>query len=174
MKSLKQYHIPFTGLKTGKHQFDFDVDELFFNEFEYSLVKKGRLKVNLDLDKQATMLILDFSIAGEIYLSCDVCLADFPTPVNITERQIVKFGEEDIDETEEIMVLNRNEHEIDVSGLIYEFINLATPYISRCENEGKTPWCDMEMVEKLKALSEKEAINTGDPRWEALKKIKNN
>ena len=47
LKSLKQYSIPFTGLKIGQHQFGFDVDSTYFNEFEYSLVKKGLLKVNL-------------------------------------------------------------------------------------------------------------------------------
>ena len=176
MKSLQEYRIPFKGLKAGKHDFRFEVGEAFFNEFEYSLVKSGKLIVDLELDKQETMLILVFKINGEIYLNCDVCLANYPSAVSIEERQIVKFtGDEHLeDDTEEIIMLSRNEFEIDVSWLIYEFINLAVPYISRCGDEGNTEWCDKEMIRKLSELSgsNKEENNTDDPRWEALKNIK--
>lgn len=176
MKSLQQYRIPFTGLKTGKHQFELDVDKRFFDEFEYSLVKDGQLKVELELDKQETMLILAFHITGDIYLNCDVCLADFPSAIDVKERLIAKYDDEDLeDDTDEIIVLNRNDHEIDVSVLVYEYINLAVPYISRCADEGNTRWCDKDMIAKLKELSgakEEEQTNSADPRWEALKKIK--
>ena len=177
MKLLQEYRIPFTGLKLGKHTFDLAVSEAFFQEFEYSLVKNANLKVELELDKQETMLILLFHITGEIFHTCDVCLSEFPSSVEINERQIVKFGGEDVEgDTEEIIVLNKNEHEIDVSTLIYEYVNLAVPYISRCEDAGNTQWCDKEMIEKLKKLStkEEEENDSADPRWDALKKIKNN
>ncbi len=179
MKSLQQYSIPFTGLKLGVHDFEFEVNDAFFSEFEYSLVKHGSLKVSLELDKQETMMILHFHISGEMKLGCDVCLADYPYSVKIQERQIVKLnGDNDLeDDTEEIVVLKRNETEINVATLIYEFINLAAPYISRCADEGNTEWCDLEMISKLQQLApgpkiveEKEEI--ADPRWEALKKIK--
>lgn len=178
MKSLEQYGIPFTGLKLGIHQFDFVVEDAFFEEFEYSLVKSGTIKVELELEKQETMMILNFNITGEIKLACDVCLADYPYHVVIQERQIVKLnGNEDLeDDTEEIIVLKRNEVEINVATLIYEYINLAAPYISRCEDEGNMAWCDREMIAKLEELApgskEKEEIKDEDPRWEALKKIK--
>ncbi|MFA6944942.1 MAG: DUF177 domain-containing protein [Pedobacter sp.] len=176
MKSLQQYSIPFTGLKPGIHQFEFEVDDAFFKEFEYSLVKSGKLNVDLELEKQETMMILQFHISGEMKLGCDVCLADYPYPVEIKERQIVKMnGNEDLeDDTEEIIVLKRNENEINVATLIYEYINLAAPYISRCEDEGNLDWCDREMIAKLEQLAPgaKEEIEDADPRWEALKNIK--
>ncbi len=175
---MQQYRIPFTGLKIGKHNFDLEVNEDFFQEFEYSLVKNGKLKVALELDKQETMLILQFHITGETFLTCDVCVSEFPTSVNIQERQIVKFGPEGTEaDTEEILVLNKNDHEIDISPLIYEYVNLAVPYISRCEDVGNTRWCDKEMIQKLNKLSGSDQENRNqdaDPRWEALKKIKNN
>ncbi len=178
MKSLQEYHIPFTGLKEGKHQFDFQVDQSFFDEFEYSIVKNGDLKVEMELDKQETMLVLQFFIKGQIFLNCDVCLSDFPASVEIKERQIVKFTDDENleDDTDEIIVLGKNEHEVDVAPLIYEYINVAVPYFNRCEKPGETEWCDKEMLEKLDKLSgdqTEEEINEADPRWEALKKIKN-
>jgi uncharacterized metal-binding protein YceD (DUF177 family) len=179
LKSLQQYHIPFTGLKQGKHQFEFEVDDKFFTEFEYSLVKNGKLKVEMEMDKQETMLILNFHIKGDIFLTCDLCLAGFPLNIEIIERQIVKFSNDNNpeDNTEEIIVLSKNEHELDVSTLIYEYVNLALPYINRCDDEGNTKWCDSEMIEKLNSLSsskEEEENDLADPRWEALKKIKKN
>lgn len=176
MKSLQEYSIPFTGLKLGVHKFEFEVNDSFFEEFEYSLVKSGKLSINLDLEKQETMMLLHFHIKGSIKLGCDVCLADYPYPVDFKERQIVKLsGEEDLeDDTEEIVVLKRSETEINVATLVYEFVNLAAPYISRCEDEGNTEWCDSEMIEKLAQLAPgpKEETEDADPRWEALKNIK--
>jgi len=176
LKSLLPYSIPYTGLKLGIHQFEFEVDDAFFSAFEYSLVKSGKLKVNLDLEKQETMMLLHFRIFGEMMLGCDVCLADYPYQVAIDERQIAKFtGNVDLEEdTEEIVVLTKNENEINVATLIYEYINLAVPYINRCGDEGNTKWCDQEMIEKLRQLSgaSNEKTENVDPRWEALKNIK--
>ncbi|HEY1024194.1 MAG TPA: DUF177 domain-containing protein, partial [Sphingobacteriaceae bacterium] len=112
---------------------------------------------------------------GDIFLNCDVCLSDFPSAIDIEERQIAKFSHDEHleDDTDEIIVLNKNDHEIDVSGLIYEYINLAVPYINRCGDEGNTQWCDKEMIGKLKDMSgDKDETNSADPRWEALKNIK--
>lgn len=176
MKSLQQYSIPYTGLKLGIHEFEFEVNDEFFSAFEYSLVKSGKLKVELDLEKQETMMVLNFHISGEMMLGCDVCLADYPYQVKIEERQIAKLtGNVDLEEdTEEIIVLTKNENEINVAPLIYEYITLAVPYINRCDDEGNTEWCDQEMIEKLRQLSggSQEENESADPRWEALKNIK--
>lgn len=175
MKPLKQFSIPFTGLKLGKHQFDFEIDNRFFDGFEHTLVKDGALKAEVELDKQETMLILNFHILGTIKLNCDKCLSDFDQPIEIKERQIVKFAEdeaEDIDELE-IMLLPRKETAIDVAELIYEFITVAVPFINKCEQAGQT--CDEQMLATLNKLAsgnEEQEEQSDDPRWEALKKLK--
>lgn len=177
MKALKQFSIPFTGLKLGKHQFDFEIDKSFFDAFEYSLVKDGALKVEVELDKQETMLILHFHIWGTIQLNCDKCLAEFSQPIEINERQIVKFAEDDLESDDlEIIMLNKKESALDVSEMIYEFINVSVPYINNCEQAGQGQKCDPEMIATLKKLAsgtaDKEEEQNDDPRWEALKKLK--
>jgi uncharacterized protein len=178
LKPLKQFSIPFTGLKIGKHQFEYEIDNSFFDAFEYSLVKKGNLKVMLELDKQETMLILQFHIFGTIELDCDKCLSEFDAPIDVKERQIVKFAEDNLESDDlEIIMLNRNESEIDVSTMIYEFITVSVPYIKICEENGTGAKCDQEMIERLNKLSisnqaEEEDKTVDDPRWEALKKLK--
>ncbi|MDB5020256.1 MAG: hypothetical protein JWQ28_1383 [Pedobacter sp.] len=177
MKPLKQFSIPFTGLKIGKHQFEFEVDNSFFDAFEYSLVKKGNLKASVELDKQETMLILQFHIEGTIELDCDKCLSFFNAPVNISERQIVKFAEDNLESDDlEIIILNKKESEIDISGMMYEFINVSVPYVKVCEENGEGSQCDKEMIAKLESLTsankEEEENTNDDPRWAALKKLK--
>ncbi|MCY1519724.1 Large ribosomal RNA subunit accumulation protein YceD [compost metagenome] len=175
MKALKQFSIPFTGLKLGNHQFDFEIDKGFFDAFEYSLVKDGKLKASVDLDKQETMLILHFNIEGTIQLGCDKCLAEFAQPLEIKERQIVKFAEDNLESDDlEIIMLNRKESELDVSELIYEYITVAVPYINKCEQVGQA--CDQAMIATLEKLAGGSTVNeeeeNDDPRWAALKKLK--
>ena len=175
LKSLKSYSIPFTGLKLGKHQFDFEVTNAFFDEFEYSLVKKGDLKCRVELDKQETMMVFSFNITGTIDLNCDRCLAAFPLVVNIVEQQIAKFSEEEMGDDEDIITLTRNDHEINVAPLIYEYINVAVPFIAVCTNEGRTQYCDNDMLDKLEKLAgggDEPDDEQDDPTWDALKKIK--
>lgn len=171
MKSLRTYSIPFSGLALGKHRFEFDINDSFFEEFDYSLVKKADLKCVVELDKQETMLILDFNITGYITLTCDRCLSEFQQPVDIKEQQIAKFSDEEISEDDEIIALGKNDHEISIAGLLYEYINVAVPFIALCENAGVE--CDKEMLDSLNKLAANdEKDETTDPRWDALKKIK--
>jgi len=173
LKSLRDYSIPFTGLKLGKHQFEYVINDAFFDEFEYSLVKKANLICRVEMEKQETMLILDFHIDGTIDTNCDRCLAQYPQPVDINEQQIAKFSDEAIDEDDEIIVLTKNDHEVNIAGLIYEYINVALPFITVCIDEGNTPYCDKEMLDNLSKLSANtEQSGQADPRWDALKKIK--
>jgi uncharacterized protein len=177
LKPLKQFSIPFTGLKIGKHQFEFEVDNSFFDAFEYSLVKKGNLKALVELDKQETMLLLQFHIDGTIELDCDKCLSFFNAPISISERQIVKFAEDDLESDDlEIIMLNKKESEIDISGMMYEFINVSVPYVKVCAENGDGAQCDKDMIAKLESLlvanKEEEEKTSDDPRWAALKKLK--
>ncbi|MBK0384301.1 DUF177 domain-containing protein [Pedobacter sp. SD-b] len=176
MKSLKQYSIPHTGLKIGHHQFSYEVGGSFFDEFEYSLVKNGALSVELSLEKQETLMVLDFRIWGTLQVNCDRCLSDFPYQIDTADRLIAKFSEsDDLSDAEEVVVLGKNDVEIDVSSFIYEIINLAAPYVNLCEDPGNTSACDQETLEKLKELSvSEENSESKDPRWDILKSIKKN
>ncbi len=177
LRALKQFSIPFTGLKIGKHEFEFDLDNSFFDAFEYSLIKDGTLKATVELDKQETMLILQIHIFGTVKLDCDKCLAEFNAPIEIKERQIVKFADDDTESDDlEIIVLNKKESSIDISAVLYEIISVSVPFIKVCEENGDGQQCDNEMIAKLEDLSNgkdnKVEKNDEDPRWAALKKLK--
>lgn len=159
------------------HVFEFNIDKRFFDEYSYSLVKAGNVKTVIDIEKQETMIVVTFLFTGSVSLTCDLCLGEFPHTISKQDRLIVKFhGDHDIsDETEEILILAKGDHEIDLAPLIYEYINLAVPIHARCKTPGETAYCDQVTLSKLRDLSERSSNeNDHDPRWDILKKIKNN
>lgn len=176
MNYLKQYRIPFSGLSLGTHDFEFDIDKAFFDCYEYSIVKDGRLKAAVTLHKQENMMVVHFHITGTVDLVCDVCLSTFPAETEIEDRLIVKFSEKELgDTTEEIMVLPKHEHELDIAPVLYEFINVSVPHYKKCSEQGNNLTCDETVLAKLNNLSaEQQETTQTDPRWEALKNIKYN
>ena len=167
MKVLQEFVIPFLGLKEGIHDYAFDIDAEFFESFEYSEVKQGDIHVDVSLERKERMLIFNFSTSGMVQVPCDRCLAPLDLPIEGTDRLIVKFGQEWMEESEEILVIPETDSRFDISSFIYEYIMLKLPY-KRVHPEGKD-LCDPRIVDKLEQHSESET----DPRWEALKELKN-
>jgi uncharacterized protein len=178
---LKQFSIPFAGLKNGEHQFEFEINKLFFDEFEYSPIKEGSLFVKIDFNKQENMFVTGFHIHGTVNLICDRCNEPFDMSIDTEEELIFKLGEEAFDNSDEVIVIGHKEHEINLANFIYEFINLAVPIIHiHPDTENNEPGCNKETLEALKKLSvnnddpdsTKEIVQ--DPRWDALKKLRDN
>ncbi|MDD5507476.1 MAG: DUF177 domain-containing protein [Bacteroidales bacterium] len=170
MSYIDPFVIPFSGLKPGKHEYEFFIDDEFFRHFEYSQIKAGNLKVDLELEKQESMLVLHFVISGTVHVMCDRCLDYYDQPVGGTERLIVKFGETCYEETDEIVVIPSTEHLLDVSHYIYEYIHLLLPYkcVHPNDEEGISQ-CNPEVTGRLPdGRGENESV---DPRWDALKKL---
>jgi len=170
MDYLKQFVIQFGGLKPGVHQFSFLIDDLFFEHFEYSEIKKGEVSVLIDLEKEEKMLVLHFAIDGKVEFPCDRCYLPFWLDIKGEENLIVKFGKDYHEENEDIQVIPEGEHHIDVSPFIYEYIHLLMPFRKvHPEDEDGNSLCDPEVI---KRIDEREALSEPDPRWEILKKLK--
>lgn len=162
------FKIPFVGLKLGQHQFEFNVDNSFFETLSYSLIEKGKLKVWLDLEKKETMLLASFQVDGTVELVCSRCNEQMDAEVEGELNLIYKFGVESIDD-ENLIVISPDSFEIDVKQPIYELITVSLP-LRPIHEEGK---CDEEMVnliEKFQVKEKKENDNI-DPRWSALKNL---
>ena len=82
MKALREFKIPFVGLKEGKHQFDFQIERKFFDAFKYDEFEKVFFDVTLELNKKETMLELHFVAKGTVNVPCDVTGEDFDMEVN--------------------------------------------------------------------------------------------
>jgi uncharacterized protein len=166
---LKDFVLQFSGLDEGIHSFEFLVDDKFFTQFELSEISEGKVKVELQLDKQTTMMVLDFDIKGSITCVCDRCLEEYPENIAGHEQIIVKFSEDKSEESDEIKVISPSEHQIDLSQDIFEFITLMLPLkrLHPLDKKGKST-CDPEIIKILENLS---VQNNIDPRWDELKKI---
>jgi uncharacterized protein len=174
MNYMKQFVISFSGLSLGKHDYEFEVDDTFFESLEYSEIRKGNIHVDMTLEKTTIMLLLNFSFKGKATVTCDRCGDEFEIPVEGENRLIVKFGAVPMEETEDIIVIPEGEHEIDVSQYIYEYIILALPLqrIHPDDAEGNS-MCDPDVLKKLEEISVKHTEGT-DPRWDALKGLNDN
>lgn len=174
MKYLSQYTIPFSGLKEGKHLFEFSADQRFFAGFEESEVKKGLVSIQVELEKRTTYLRLTFMLQGEVELICDRCLEPYLQPIESQNELLVKFSETEADDGDEVIYIHPTAHQVEVAKLIYEFIILSIPirHVHPDDSEGNS-LCDPEMLRKLdeyKAADVPE-INPIDPRWNDLKNI---
>jgi len=166
MKALKDYNIPFVGLKEGIHNYSFDVDRKFFESFEYSEINQGKVKAEISMDRKERMLIFEFKMNGFVVIPCDRCLENMEYPVKVDTGLIAKFGLEHKEETEEIIIIPETESHIDISGFIYEYIMLALP-LKRVHQDGEAA-CDPSVIEQLYQHASQEE----DPRWAALKDLK--
>jgi uncharacterized metal-binding protein YceD (DUF177 family) len=171
MKALQEFEIPFLGLKEGIHEYAFDLGAEFFESFEYSEVKQGKVHVDVSMERHERMLVFNFSIRGIVELPCDRCLAPMELKIEGDERLIVKFGQEWMEESEEVMIMPETESRIDISSFIYEYIMLMLPYkrVHPDPEESGEDLCDQDVVEKLE--QHKESVI--DPRWAALEALKN-
>jgi len=174
MNYLSQYTLPFSGLKEGKHLFDFSVDQHFFAGFEESEIEKGNVSVQVELEKRTTYLRLIFMISGEVELICDRCLESYFQPIENSYPMLVKFSETETDDGDEVIYIHPGAHQVEVAKLIYEFIVLSIPirHVHPDGDDGQS-LCDPEMLRKLDEYKAPEIQETEpvDPRWNELRKI---
>lgn len=175
MKPLKDYTIQFVGLKLGKHHFDYQIDEKFFEEFEYEEFNAVHVDVDLEFEKKSTLLELHFKIKGLINVNCDTTNEPYDQKVKGTFDLVVNFGEEYNDENEEILIIPHGEYEINVAQYIYELIILSMPTkrVHPGIADGTLHSDILKKLEELspKGLEEKEKTEDIDPRWNTLKKL---
>ena len=176
MKVNKDFLIPFVGLKQGKHQFEFDINKKFFDDFGFDEYNDVNVKVNLVLEKKSTMLELVFKHKGTVNVPCDLSNEDFDLPVKGELNLIVKFGDEFNNDNDEMLVLPHGEYQVDVSQYIYEMIVLSVP-TKRIHPGIKDGTHNVAILNKLEELAPKEQYKeieeeeSTDPRWDSLKKL---
>ena len=172
MGKIENYIVPFVGLSVGKHEYNFEIGEKFFENIDYSEVTKAAIAVDLVLHKQAAMLMLEFHIHGTVNVMCDRCADYFDLPIDSKQQLIMKIGGEYDKDSDEIVAISNTEYEIDLAPYLYEYIILALPYRRiHPDNEQGESSCDKEVIKKLEEISiqNKKVI---DPRWESLKNFK--
>jgi uncharacterized protein len=186
VKFFRAYDIEVIKLKEGKHEFSFEIKDDFLGQFEDNhIVNKGNLKVDLILSKEANLINATFDIKGKVELTCDRSLELYNQELSTEQKILYKYGPEEVEIDEDIIMITRDTSSINVAQLIYEFIILAIPakkihpdYRDEMDEddfdgEGVVVYRSDE-VDEDESQDEPgtDSEDKTDPRWEALKNLK--
>ncbi|MFD1161382.1 MULTISPECIES: YceD family protein [Hwangdonia] len=175
MKPLKEFTIPFVGLKIGKHHFNFEIEQKFFEHFEYEEFNDVNIQVDVEFEKKSTLLELRFKTSGFVNINCDITNEPYNQSIENEFDLVVKFGDEFNDENIDILIVPHGTYEVNIQQYIYELIVLAVP-IKRIHPGIENGTLHSDILEKLDELSpklkeNKETNEDIDPRWNTLKKL---
>ncbi|SMC40321.1 YceD family protein [Cellulophaga tyrosinoxydans] len=174
MKKHKEFVIPFSGLKQGKHEFDFEIDNTFFESFEYNEFNGAAINLLVLLNKSSTMLELEMTANGTVNVYCDVTNEPYDQAIEANLDLVVKFGDEFNDDNDEILILPHGEFQVNISQYVYEMLVLAVP-LKKVHPGVLDGTLESEALAKLDELHPKEVKENKnketDPRWDSLKKL---
>jgi uncharacterized metal-binding protein YceD (DUF177 family) len=179
MSKTKEYLIPFVGLKLGKHPFEYQISNAFFEIFDYNEFQNSNIKVNVILEKKSTMLEITFKHTGTVNVPCDLTNEDFDFPIKGQMKLIVRFGDEYNNENEELLILPFGEFELDLAQYIYEMIALSVPLRrvhpgikdGSLKTEALTKLNELAIKEPKEKIKKEEKEENIDPRWDKLKQL---
>lgn len=183
MKLWKSFDIEIFNLSNSKHEFRFNLDDSFFEMFPHGLLTKGKANAEIILDKSETFINAYFKIEGAVELICDRSLENFDNPFEVDEHIIFKFGEEEKELSDDIIIISKNAQRINVAQYIYEFIGLTVPMKKIHPKYKDEDDDDLDVEGKLVYTSgpdtaddepDKDNDAPVDPRWEILKRLKDN
>jgi len=173
MEKLKDFDIQVYKLGNKQHEYEFSVNKDFFSEFEGELVESGEVKIQLLLDKRENLMELSLDFSGYVDLISDRSLVHFQYPIDISKKLLYKYGEEEQELEEDVMVITKNTQVINVGHFIYETIALQIPLKKLHPDEIEEDEEHNEYVYIDNAEEEiEEEEETIDPRWAALKNLK--
>jgi len=187
------YKVDLKNMQQDILELEYRLDNQFFANIDGEDVQKGKVNVSLKIAKSSIggTFNLSFSLNGIIIIPCDRCLDDMEFPIETTARLIVKFGNDYSEESDEIIIIPETEGIINLAWFLYEFVALAIP-IKHIHGPGK---CNKQMSSKLRkhtaksaddddsdsfemedtediVLTDDDTEETTDPRWDALKGLK--
>lgn len=179
MERDNQYIIPLDGLAEKEYTFAFKADDAFFQSHEGGEIKGGEVDVKVTLLKKKISMLMNFDLSGTVKLTCDRCLELYNQPIEISDEILVNYGDEtNFDTNSDAVTLSRDANSIDVSSFIYEYSHFALPIAHyHPEDADGNPTCDpkmIDLIDKYKVEETEKTEDAIDPRWEALRELKNN
>jgi len=172
MLFLNQFVINFTGLKEGEHSFEFDLDNKFFEHFDYNDFNSCHLKAEVNVSKKSNLLEFSFNSKGLINVNCYVSNEPFDHSIESQMKLVVKFSSELINDNEDLLILPVGSSQLNAAQYLFEMIVLSLPIkiIHPGVEDGSL---ESETLKKLKELESNvnEKSSKNDPRWDKLKDL---
>ncbi len=174
MQALKQFSLPLKGLKIGFHNYSYNLDSLFFAEFDQSPINNSNLNVKLEVEKKSDHLALVLEFAGTVSTECNRCTDDIDFPLESTIDILVKY---DVNEREEdeIIYIHPDAPEFNCAKFIYDMVILTIPMTTTCDDVSNKE-CNPEIIARLYQGDKEKELNeeVKNPLSEALKNLKLN
>ncbi len=167
-REFRDFKVDIYGLSNKAHDYHFEIDNSLFHLFEQDIVTSGSGTCDMVLEKSETMITLTFRIEAKVVLTCDVTLKPFDHQIGTEREMLIKFGEEEQELSDEIVVVPWDTKSINVAEYVYQFLLLEIP-MKKVHPDLEKDRPDVLYVSEAEEPEEKEPI---DPRWEALKKLK--
>ena len=169
----EEFNVAFSGLKQGKHEFEYEVKNTFFESFGYTDFNDAKIALHALMNKTSTMLEFELAAKGIVNVDCDITSEPYDQEISANLELVVKFGDEYNDEDDEILIIPHREHQVNIGQYVYEMLVLAVPQ-KRVHPGVIDGTLDSEALKKLEELQPKEKKENRkdtDPRWDALKKL---
>lgn len=171
MKNSERYRIDIFKLSNEAHDYEFNIDNDFFDLFEYSEIKKGSGSCQVFLDKSPSMISMDFTIDASVKLICDRSLDSFDYPINVNERIMFKYGDEEADLSDEVKVITQSTQSVNISHYLFEMITVVVPMKKLHPRFEESDEAEDEIIFSSGGQKESPEDESIDPRWNALKDL---
>ena len=166
--------------------YEYLLDDQFFTDIDGTEVQQGRVNVRAKVEHKASAYEMTFHSEGVVLLPCDRCLDNMEQPIEVDNHLTVKLGKTYTEESDDVLVVAEDEGRVNLAWFLYEFIALAIP-MKHVHEPGK---CNRTMAAKLhkhaaynpedadEAVDEDEETDRDeadvptDPRWDALRQLK--
>lgn len=184
---MASFKLKLKALPFDTQVFNYHLDGDFFNQIEETEVRSSSVDITLQVTRKTdnTYAML-MECRGSLVIPCDRCLEDMTWDVDtsyaITVRQ---EGDELDDSLDDVLIVPQAWSELDVTDLLRDTVLLTIPIV-HMHDDGE---CNPEMLARLNnhmsdslpddnsdaPLGENETTSDNiDPRWEALRKLKDN
>lgn len=133
-------------------------------------------RVDLSYERSGGAYYFHGKLAGEFKTQCHRCLDEVTCPVTGDFDAVVRKGSDRVGETEsedgaaDVITLSLNEYEVSFEQHIVEnlIVNVPMQILCKTDCKGLCPQCGINRNrESCKCAAEE------DPRWDALRKLKN-
>ena len=189
-RKVASFNLKLGVMAFGNQTFTYHLDADFFNEIGESEVRHSDVDVTMNVaHPREDVFELSIECKGTLVIPCDRCLDDLVHEVDTTYEIGVKLEGDELDDSrDDVLLVPESWRELDVAPLVRDTVLLTIP-MTHVHDEGE---CN-EQMSALLSDHAAEGLNEDllasnpddegdveveneeiDPRWAALKKLKDN
>ncbi len=181
VRKINEFDIQIATLSNKVHEYDFVLDNNFFALFDQNLVNGGRLNAHVVLDKTDLLLQFEFKITGSVNVTCDRSLDEFDYPIDLDELLLVRYGPVEAELDDNVLQILPGTQAINIAQHLFDYVGLAIPIKKlhpRFYEVDEDPDAENILIYSSAGLNKEtegedpDDDAAGDPRWDALKKLK--